>query len=88
MSAPNYVELARSCSAGRRSLGVDRLLDDYDPVGWRRPSPRIGARAYHDYGRGSHPARLSLGDTYSYAGPGQGVLRRGDDRIPISGRVP
>ncbi|KBO36069.1 toxin VapC42 [Mycobacterium tuberculosis TB_RSA66] len=43
----------------------------------------MAAQAYRDYGRGSgHPARLNLGDTYSYAlaqVTGEPLLFRGDD---------
>ena len=49
---------------------VDRLLDDYGIriEAFDAAQARAAAQAYRDYGRGSgHPARLNLGDTYSYA---------------------
>jgi ribonuclease VapC len=88
ISAPNYVEL---CAVMRRpgrpevSRMVDRLLDDY-AIGieaFDAHQARVAAQAYRDYGRGSgHPARLNLGDTYSYAlahVTGEPLLFRGDD---------
>jgi ribonuclease VapC len=64
---------------------VDRLLDDYgiriEP--FDTDQARVAAQAYRDYGRGSgHPARLNLGDSYSYAlayVTGEPLLYRGDD---------
>jgi ribonuclease VapC len=88
MSAPSYVELCAIMQRPHRpEIGriVDRLLDDYgiriEPfdVG----QARVAAQAYRDYGRGSgHPARLNLGDSYSYAlahVTGEALLFRGDD---------
>jgi ribonuclease VapC len=88
MSAPNYVELCAVMQRrDRPEIGrlVDRLLDTYgiaiealDPK-----QARVAAQAYRDYGRGSgHPARLNLGDTYSYAlayVTDEPLLFRGDD---------
>jgi ribonuclease VapC len=90
ISAPSYVEL---CAVMKRrdrpEIGrlVDRLLDDYgiriEP--FDAEQARVAAQAYRDYGRGSgHPARLNLGDTYSYAlahVAGESLLFRGDDFI-------
>lgn len=80
MSAPNYrrdrPEISRL---------VDRLLDDYgiQVEAVDADQARVAAQAYRDYGRGSgHPARLNLGDTYSYAlaqVTGEPLLFRGDD---------
>jgi ribonuclease VapC len=88
ISAPSYVEL---CAAMQRrdrpEIGrlVDRLLDDYGIriEAFDADQARVAAQAYRDYGRGSgHPARLNLGDTYSYAlayVTGEPLLFRGDD---------
>ena len=79
---------------------VDRLLDAYDieiePLDANQA--RVAGQAYRDYGRGSgHPARLNLGDTFSYAlaaVTGEPLLYRGDDfshtdlRPAISGGRP
>lgn len=73
MSAPNYVELCAIMQRRDRpeiSRLVDRLLDDYgiQVEAVDADQARVAAQAYRDYGRGSgHPARLNLGDTYSYA---------------------
>ena len=88
ISAPNYVELCAVMQLrDRPEIGrlVDRLLDDYgirvEP--FDAEQARVAAQAYRDYGRGSgHPARLNLGDTYSYAlahVTGEPLLYRGDD---------
>ncbi len=88
ISAPSYVELCAVMQRrDRPEIGrmVDRLLDDYairvEP--FDAEQARVAAQAYRDYGRGSgHPARLNLGDTYSYAlahVTGEPLLFRGDD---------
>lgn len=88
MSAPNYVELCAIMQRRDRpeiSRLVDRLLDDYgiQVEAVDADQARVAAQAYRDYGRGSgHPARLNLGDTYSYAlaqVTGEPLLFRGDD---------
>ena len=72
ISAPTYVELA--AVVDRRGPNVRRLVDDLleeygvgiQPFG--EAEARLAREAYRDYGRGSgHPARLNLGDTFSYA---------------------
>lgn len=73
MSAPSYVELCAVVhSRARPEIGrmVDRLLDAYgiQVDAFDAAQARIAAQAYRDYGRGSgHPARLNLGDSFSYA---------------------
>lgn len=88
ISAPSYVEL---CAVMHRrdkpeiSRLVDRLLATYGIriEAFDADQARIAGQAYRDYGRGSgHPARLNLGDTYSYAlahVTGEPLLFRGDD---------
>jgi ribonuclease VapC len=64
---------------------VDRLLDAWGirlaPLD--AAQARIAQQAYRDYGRGSgHPARLNLGDCFSYAlatASGEPLLFVGDD---------
>lgn len=95
MSAPNYVELCAIMQRRDRpeiSRLVDRLLDDYgiQVEAVDADQARVAAQAYRDYGRGSgHPARLNLGDTYSYAlaqVTGEPLLFVAmTSRIPISG---
>ncbi|MBO0879142.1 MAG: type II toxin-antitoxin system VapC family toxin [Mycobacterium sp.] len=88
MSAPGYVELCAVMQRRNRpEIGrtVDRLLDAYgiQVESFDADQARVAAQAYRDYGRGSgHPARLNLGDSYSYAlahVTGEPLLYRGDD---------
>jgi ribonuclease VapC len=88
MSAPSYVELCAVMQRqDRPEIGrmVDRLLGNYGIriAAFDADQARVAAQAYRDYGRGSgHPARLDLGDSYSYAlahVTGELLLFRGDD---------
>ena len=88
MSAPTYVELCAVMQRrDRPEIGrmVNRLLDDYGIriEAFDADQARVAAQAYRDYGRASgHPARLNLGDSYSYAlahVSGEPLLFRGDD---------
>ena len=88
MSAPSYVELCAVVQRRDRpeiSRMMDRLLDAYgiEIEAFDAEQARVAAQAYRDYGRGSgHPARLNLGDTYSYALAhvmGEPLLFRGDE---------
>jgi ribonuclease VapC len=88
MSAPTYVELCAVMQRrDRPEIGrmVDRLLDDYGihVEAFDADQARVAAQAYRDFGRGSgHPARLNLGDAYSYAlahMTGEPLLFLGDD---------
>ena len=73
ISAPRYVELCAVLQRRNRpEIGrlVDRLLAAYgiEIETFDAEQARVAAQAYRDYGRGSgHPARLNLGDSYSYA---------------------
>lgn len=88
MPAPTYVELCAVLQRRYRpeiARMVDQLLDAYGVriEDFGAAHARVAAQAYRDYGRGSgHPARLNLGDTYSYAAAsvtGEPLLYRGDD---------
>lgn len=88
ISAPSYVELCAVMQRRDRpeiARIVDRLLDAYgiQIEAFDAGQARVAAQAYRDYGRGSgHPARLNLGDSYSYAlasVTGEPLLYRGDD---------
>ncbi|SOJ54503.1 Ribonuclease VapC42 [Mycobacterium simulans] len=88
ISAPNYVELCAVMQRADRpeiSRLVDRLLDDYgiQIEAVDADQARVAAQAYRDYGRSSgHPARLNLGDSYSYAlaySTAEPLLFRGDE---------
>jgi len=73
ISAATLVELhavvdARTTPEQRRA--VDALLEAYDVevVPFTAEHAAAAREAYRDFGRGSgHPARLNLGDSYSYA---------------------
>ena len=64
---------------------VERLLDIWgiELVPFDAEQAEIASRAYRDFGRGSgHPARLNLGDCFSYAlsqVTGEPLLYVGDD---------
>lgn len=88
ISAATYVELCAVLHRpGRPEIDrlVDRLLGAYaiQIEALDADQARIAAQAYRDYGRGSgHPARLNLGDVYSYAlaaATGEPLLYRGED---------
>jgi ribonuclease VapC len=73
---------ARKGPAGARELdlllhegGVELVAMDAEQVG-------IARRAYHQYGKGRHPAKLNLGDCCSYAlsiHSGEPLLFKGGD---------
>lgn len=71
ISAASYVEL--SSVMGRtpeRQLVVDKTLVVFrvEIAPFDEAQARLAAAAYQRYGRGSgHPARLNMGDVYSYA---------------------
>jgi ribonuclease VapC len=88
MSAPTYVETAAVVDANHDpvlSRRLDELVDaagvEVEPFTERHAS--IARQAYRDFGRGSgHPARLNLGDCFSYAlaaAAGEPLLFKGDD---------
>jgi ribonuclease VapC len=85
MSAASYVELTIVLWPDHSIPMVDRLLDalDVTPVPVTVDQARLAAQAYREYGKGSgSPARLNLGDTFSYAlakDTGQPLLFVGDD---------
>lgn len=70
VSAASIVELA-AVTAGKKlaSRGLDEFLlfpfVQIEPVDLEQAL--IGAEAYRRFGRGHHPARLNLGDTFAYA---------------------
>lgn len=88
MSAATYVELGivvdnlGDPSVSRR---LDRLLQawDIEVVPLTAAQAGLARAAHRDYGRGSgHPARLNLGDCFSYAlaaDTGQPLLFKGGD---------
>lgn len=73
MSAATFVELSAVVAqkgAPQQHRRVASLLDHLgvEVVALTPEHARIAAAAYREYGRGSgHPARLNLGDCFSYA---------------------
>lgn len=88
MSAATLVEL-HAVAAHRLSpvqqRRLERLLEAYgvEIVPFTAEHARLAGAALRDFGRGSgHPARLNLGDAYSYAlaaATGEPLLFVGDD---------
>jgi ribonuclease VapC len=88
LSAAGYLELSIVVD-GRRQPVLSRRLDDVvkqlavEVVAVTPAQARIARQAYRDFGRGSgHPARLNLGDCFSYAlaiDTGEPLLWKGDD---------
>ena len=87
LSAASYLE-ASVVLLKRRGVGVeldlDRLIYESEiviiPV--TAVHARIGRQAYRNYGKGNHPAKLNLGDCFSYAlakQMGEPLLFKGDD---------
>ncbi len=88
ISAATWVETAVVVDANRDpvlSRRLDQLQRDADitlePLTAEQAA--LARQAYREFGRGSgHPARLNLGDCYSYtlaAGTGRALLFKGDD---------
>lgn len=73
ISAATLVEAAVAADGTRdpvRSARFDAIVDALSPevVSLTAEQAAIARQAYRDYGRGSgHPARLNLGDCFSYA---------------------
>lgn len=73
ISAATLVEAAVVADGTRdpvRSARFDAIVDALSPevVSLTEEQAAIARQAYRDYGRGSgHPARLNLGDCFSYA---------------------
>lgn len=98
ISAPTVVEIGavlvrRLRPENRRR--VEQLMQawDIEVAAFDRAQAVIAAEAYRDYGRGSgHPARLNLGDCFSYAlarVTGEPLLYVGDDfaETDVGGRI-
>lgn len=73
LAAPTLVELAAALDGGRDPI-VSRGIDDLLSAGhieieaFTARQAAVARDAYRDFGRGSgHPARLNLGDCFSYA---------------------
>lgn len=73
LSAPTLVELGVVID-GRRDPALSRNLDEVlhrlevEVVPFDADQARVARQAYRDFGKGSgHPARLNLGDCFSYA---------------------
>ncbi len=88
MSAGSYVELGVVVDGTRNPVltgALDRLLEELEiqiePL--TEDQARMARTAYQHFGRGSgHPARLNMGDCFSYAlarEMGEPLLFKGDD---------
>lgn len=73
LSAATFVELGIVVD-GRRNPVLSRRVDDLlrdaavDVASFDAEQAAVARQAYRDYGKGSgHPARLNLGDCFSYA---------------------
>lgn len=88
MSAATYVEAAVVVDANRDpvlSARFDELAAEIEVVPMTRDHADTARQAYRDYGRGTgHPARLNLGDCFSYAlarESGEPLLFKGNDFV-------
>jgi ribonuclease VapC len=88
MAAPTLVELyvvADRARDPRARSALDDLLRTMDPEveAFTAEHAAIARQAHRNFGRGSgHPARLNLGDCFSYAlakATGEPLLYKGDD---------
>ena len=87
ISAANFVE-ASLVLMRRRTLNGQALLDylirDFkiEVVPVSREHAILARQAFHQYGKGRHPARLNFGDCFSYAlakQTGEPLLFKGND---------
>lgn len=84
MSAATRVELSLVLAATHTEQEVDEVL-----VGWgvsvvpfTAEQAKVAAEGHRVFGKGNHPAKLNLGDTYSYAlarATGRPLLCTGND---------
>jgi ribonuclease VapC len=69
------VEVLRQCEALFRRVGIE-----IEPVTVEHA--HLARQAYHDFGKGRHPAGLNFGDCFAYAlakGAGEPLLFKGND---------
>ncbi len=87
MSAFSFLEASIVVTA-RKGLAGKALLDGFvqdagiEVVALDRDQAELGRDAWHDFGRGRHPAGLNIGDCCSYAlarARGLPLLFKGDD---------
>lgn len=89
IAAGTWVELSVVLSRRRDPLLLPRLdallhVFPMEIAPTSAEQARIGAAAYRQYGKGSHPARLNFGDCFAYAlakSTGEPLLFKGDDFI-------
>jgi ribonuclease VapC len=72
LSSPGYVELSIVLGTRHGEKGVenlDRLLESLSVtvVPFTPAQARIAADAFLQFGKGRHPAKLNMGDCFSYA---------------------
>jgi ribonuclease VapC len=87
LSAPGYLELAIVLSARYGSKGtekLDLLLQglSISIVAFTSEHAKLATEAFLTFGKGRHPAKLNMGDCFSYAlakATGQPLLFKGND---------
>jgi ribonuclease VapC len=87
MSSFSFLEVSIVITSRKGLAGkalLDGLLQDagIEIVGLDREQAEIARDAWHDYGRGRHPAALNIGDCCSYAlarSSGLPLIFKGDD---------
>ncbi len=68
MSVVNLFESSTIADHARTADGGKRLDALVDSLGLAiQPATTIARRAYRSFGKGSHPARLNMGDCFAYA---------------------
>lgn len=87
LSAVSYAETGMVLE-GRRGASAERELDEFlhraniEIVPVTPDLARAALAAWRRYGKGRHPAKLNLGDCFSYAlaqSTGEPLLAKGDD---------
>lgn len=87
LSAVSYAEISMVLE-GRRGAAAERELDDFlleagiEVVAVTPADARTALAAWRKFGKGRHPAKLNLGECFSYAlaqSAGEPLLAKGDD---------
>ena len=89
LSSPSYVEISIVLGARYGKQGVEnlnRLLKELSivVVPFSPEQARLAAEAFLRFGKGRHPAKLNMGDCFSYAlakAMNQSLLFKGNDFI-------
>ncbi|MFZ4667285.1 MAG: type II toxin-antitoxin system VapC family toxin [Prochlorotrichaceae cyanobacterium] len=87
ISSPGYLELAIVLSTAYGSKGIEKLdlfLQELSIsiVSFTSEHAKLATEAFLTFGKGRHPAKLNMGDCFSYAlakATGQPLLFKGND---------